>query len=209
MGGRFLIVTPTAARSTAQPANYAMTKNVGPLLPSDNQEDSPTGESLNNIPSLERRAPQIKRPHAVWLTVHKADIDQYTSIEILWQTDLNTLHLLLFRISPGPGRGQLTTEEIGPYRCLAELRQQLCVLFGERSARRICHNPNSWLPPYHLELLAAQCGTSVTSRTTTSQAPDEASENILYRDDEEALAADFNARQLGLFCPESEWDNDS
>ena len=27
-------------------------------------------------------------------------------------------------------------------------------------------------------------------------------------DDEEALAADFKARQLDLFRPESEWDND-
>lgn len=88
----------------------------------------------------------MNKPHAVWLTVHKADIDQFTSVEILWQTDLNTLHLLLFRFSRGPGRGQLTTEEIGPYHCLAELRQQLCVLFGELSARRICHNTSTWLP---------------------------------------------------------------
>jgi hypothetical protein len=103
----------------------------------------------------------MKKPHAKWITVHKADIDQYASIEILWQTDLNTLHLLLLRISRGPGRAQLTTEQIGPYRCLAELRQQLCVLFGELPARRICHNPSSWLPPYHLGLLAAPSGTTV------------------------------------------------
>jgi hypothetical protein len=114
----------------------------------------------------------MKKPRAIWMTVHTADIDQYTSIEILWQTDLNTLHLLLFRISPGHGRGQLTTEEIGPYRCLAELRQQLRVRFGELSARRICHNSSSWLPRYHLELLAAQSTTTVTSRTTESQEPE-------------------------------------
>jgi hypothetical protein len=30
----------------------------------------------------------------------------------------------------------------------------------------------------------------------------------LSHDDEEALAADFNARQLDLFRPEAEWDND-
>jgi hypothetical protein len=30
----------------------------------------------------------------------------------------------------------------------------------------------------------------------------------LSHDDEEALAADFKARQLDLFRPESEWDND-
>jgi hypothetical protein len=103
----------------------------------------------------------MKKPHAKWITVHNADIDQYTSIEILWETDPNTLHLLLFRIIRGPGRGQLTTEQIGPYRCLAELRQQLCVLFGELSARRICHNASSWLPPYHVAVLAAPPGATV------------------------------------------------
>lgn len=30
----------------------------------------------------------------------------------------------------------------------------------------------------------------------------------LFHDDEEARAADFKARQLDLFRPESEWDND-
>jgi len=30
----------------------------------------------------------------------------------------------------------------------------------------------------------------------------------LSRDDPEALAADFNARQLDLFRPEEAWDND-
>jgi hypothetical protein len=30
----------------------------------------------------------------------------------------------------------------------------------------------------------------------------------LSHDDEESLAADFKARQLDLFRPESEWDND-
>jgi len=88
----------------------------------------------------------MKKMHAQWLTVHKADIDQDTSIEILWQTAPNTLHLLLSRISRCGNRGSLTTEEIGPYHCLAELRQQLCMLFGELAARRICH-PSSWLPP--------------------------------------------------------------
>jgi hypothetical protein len=33
-------------------------------------------------------------------------------------------------------------------------------------------------------------------------------DNDLYRDAQEARAADFNARQLDLFRPESEWDND-
>jgi hypothetical protein len=90
----------------------------------------------------------MKKMHAQWLTVHKADIDQETSIEILWQTAPNTLQLLIFRISNGsPGtRPRLATEEIGPYHCLAELRQQLCMLFGDLAARRICH-PSSWLPP--------------------------------------------------------------
>ena len=90
----------------------------------------------------------MKKPHAQWLTVHKADIDQYTSIEILWQTELDTLHLLLFRISRcNGGRMQLSTETIGPYHSLAELRRELCVFFGELPSRRICHNAGSWLPP--------------------------------------------------------------
>jgi len=88
----------------------------------------------------------MRKPHAQWLTVHKADIDRDTSIEILWQTAPNTLHLLLFRFSLGTGRATLTTEELGPYRSLAELRQQLSVLFGELTARRICQHPSSWLP---------------------------------------------------------------
>jgi hypothetical protein len=41
-------------RGTGRPANYATTKNVGPLTPSDNQQDTPTGESLKDISS---RAP--------------------------------------------------------------------------------------------------------------------------------------------------------
>jgi hypothetical protein len=88
----------------------------------------------------------MKKPHAHWLTVHKAVIDQDTSIEILWETAPNTLKLLLFRINHGGSRSRLVTETIGPYRCLAELRHQLCVLFGELSARCICH-PCPWLPP--------------------------------------------------------------
>jgi hypothetical protein len=35
-----------------------------------------------------------------------------------------------------------------------------------------------------------------------------ASDEDLSRDDTEAFAADFNARQLDLFRPEAEWDND-
>ena len=35
----------------------------------------------------------------------------------------------------------------------------------------------------------------------------ESNENLSH-DDEEALAADFKARQLDLFRPEEEWDND-
>jgi hypothetical protein len=89
----------------------------------------------------------MKKPHAQWLTVHQADIDQYTSIEILWQTELNALNVLLFRINRCDSRFHLTTETIGPYHSLAELRQQLCMLFGELPARRICHNAGSWLPP--------------------------------------------------------------
>ncbi len=89
----------------------------------------------------------MKTPHAKWVTVHKGDIDQETSIEILWQTAPNTLHLLVFRISHGAAdsRPRLTTEQIGPYRSLLELRQQLCMRFGELAAHRICH-PSSWLP---------------------------------------------------------------
>lgn len=56
MGGRLLTATRTAARSTAPPANYAMTKNVGPLTPSDHPENVPTGESLDNVPSSAPRA---------------------------------------------------------------------------------------------------------------------------------------------------------
>ena len=88
----------------------------------------------------------MKKPHAQWLTLHKADIDQDTSIEILWETASNTLNLLLFRISHRGTRPRLTAEEIGPYRSLAELRHQLRILFGKPSARRICH-PCPWLPP--------------------------------------------------------------
>jgi hypothetical protein len=89
----------------------------------------------------------MKTPHAKWLTVHKSDIDSYTSIEILWQTAPNTLHLLVFRINLGgtSTRPRLITEQIGPYHCLAELRQQLCMRFGELAAQRICQ-PSSWLP---------------------------------------------------------------
>lgn len=89
----------------------------------------------------------MKKPHAQWLTLHKADIDQYTSIEILWQTEFNTLNLLVFRIDRRGSEIHLTTEEIGPYHCLAELRQKLRVVFGELPARRICHNAGSWLTP--------------------------------------------------------------
>jgi hypothetical protein len=88
----------------------------------------------------------MKNMHAQWLTVHKADIDQDTSIEILWQTAPNTLHVLIFRSSRDGTRASLTSEEIGPYHCFAGLRQQLCTLFGERAAQRIC-DPRSWLPP--------------------------------------------------------------
>jgi hypothetical protein len=105
----------------------------------------------------------MKKPHAQWLTLHKADIDQDISIEILWQTQLNTLHLLLFRIQHSGGRVHLTTETIGPYHSLAELRQQLCVLFGELPAKRICHNPSSWLSPYHQGLPTASPSATVGS----------------------------------------------
>ena len=87
----------------------------------------------------------MKTMHAQWLTVHKTDIDQDTSIEILWQTAPNTLHALIFCVGRGSSGASLTTEEIGPYHCLADLRQQLCMLFGERAAQRIC-DPSSWLP---------------------------------------------------------------
>jgi hypothetical protein len=88
----------------------------------------------------------MKKMLAQWLTVHKADIDQDTAIEILWQTAPNTLNLLIFRISRCGNRATVAAEEIGPYHCLAELRQQLCVLYGAPAAQRICH-PSSWLPP--------------------------------------------------------------
>jgi len=88
----------------------------------------------------------MKTMRVQWLTVHKTDIDHDTSIEILWQTAPNTLHVLIFRISHGSNGVSLTSEEIGPYHCLAELRQQLCMLFGERTAQRIC-DPSPWLPP--------------------------------------------------------------
>jgi hypothetical protein len=88
----------------------------------------------------------MKTMRAQWLTVHKSDIDHDTSIEILWQTAPNTLHALIFCIRRGSNGASLTSEEIGPYRCLADLRQRLCMLFGERAAQRIC-NPSSWLPP--------------------------------------------------------------
>jgi hypothetical protein len=87
----------------------------------------------------------MKNMHARWLTVHKTDIDQDTSIEILWQTAPNALHVLIFRISRDGNRASLTSEEIGPYHCLADLRQQLSMLFDEPAAQRICH-PSSWLP---------------------------------------------------------------
>ena len=88
----------------------------------------------------------MKNMHARWLTVHKSDIDQDTSIEVLWQTAPNTLHVLIFRIRHDSNRASLTREEIGPYHCLADLLQQLCILFGEPAAQRIC-DPSSWLPP--------------------------------------------------------------
>jgi hypothetical protein len=88
----------------------------------------------------------MKTMHAQWLTLHKTDIDQDTSIEILWQTAPNTLHVLILRISRDGTRASLTSEEIGPYHCLADLRQQLCMLFGEPAAQRI-GEPSSWLPP--------------------------------------------------------------
>jgi len=53
------------------------------------------------------------------------DIDQDTSIEILWQTAPNTLHVLILRISRDGNRASLASEEIGPYHCLVDLRQQL------------------------------------------------------------------------------------
>ena len=88
----------------------------------------------------------MKKPHAQWLTLHKADLDRNTSIEIIWQTVPNTLNLLLFRIKHNGTKPRLVTEEIGPYRSLVELRHQLCILFGELSAQRVCH-PCPWLPP--------------------------------------------------------------
>jgi len=88
----------------------------------------------------------MTKMHAQWLTVHKTDIDHDTSIEILWQTAPNTLNVLILRISRDGNGVSLASEEIGPYRSLAELRQQLSMLFGELSAQRIC-DPSSWLPP--------------------------------------------------------------
>ena len=88
----------------------------------------------------------MKTMHAQWLTVHKTDIDHDTSIEILWQTARNTLHVLIFRLSRDGNRANLISEEIGPYHCVADLRQQLCMLFGELAAQRI-GDPSSWLPP--------------------------------------------------------------
>jgi hypothetical protein len=88
----------------------------------------------------------MKTMHAQWLTVHKTDIDHDTSIEILWQTARNTLHVLIFRLSRDGNRANLISEEIGPYHCVADLRQQLCTLFGELAAQRI-GDPSSWLPP--------------------------------------------------------------
>jgi hypothetical protein len=88
----------------------------------------------------------MKIRHAQWVTVHKTDIDQDASIEILCQTTPNILHVLIFRVRRDGNRASLTSEEIGPYHCLAELRQQLCMLFGELAAQRIC-DPSSWLPP--------------------------------------------------------------
>lgn len=98
----------------------------------------------------------MNKTRASWLTVHKGDIDRYTSIEIIWKTNSNTLYLLMFRLSTGDGRQQLTTEETGPYHDIIELRQQIGVLFGEIAARRICRNPRSWLPPEQLELLTSR-----------------------------------------------------
>jgi len=88
----------------------------------------------------------MKTMRVQWLTVHKTDIDHDTSIEILWQTAPNTLHVLIFRISRDGIRTSLTSEEIGPYHCLTDLRQQLCTLFGEAAAQRI-GEPSPWLPP--------------------------------------------------------------
>jgi len=76
----------------------------------------------------------MTKMHAQWLTVHKTDIDHDTSIEILWQTAPNTLNVLILRISRDGNGVSLASEEIGPYRSLAELRQQLSMLFGEQSA---------------------------------------------------------------------------
>lgn len=88
----------------------------------------------------------MKKMHVQWLTVRKTEIDQDTSIEILWQTAPNTLHVLIFGISREGNSASLTSEEIGPYHCLADLRQQLCMRFGEPAAQRICVS-SSWLPP--------------------------------------------------------------
>ena len=88
----------------------------------------------------------MKIMHAQWLTVQKTDIDHDTSIEILWQTAPNTLHALILCIGRDGNKASLTSEEIGPFHCLADLRQRLCMLFGEHAAQRIC-NPSCWLPP--------------------------------------------------------------
>ncbi len=88
----------------------------------------------------------MKTIRVQWLTVHKSDIDHDTSIEILWQTAPNTLHALILCIGRDGNKASLTSEEIGPYHCLADLRQRLCMLFGEVAAQRIC-DPSSWLPP--------------------------------------------------------------
>jgi hypothetical protein len=104
----------------------------------------------------------MRTPHAQWLTVHQGDIDQYTSIEILWQTRPNTLTLLVFRIVRGHPT-HLTTEEIGPYRSLAELHRELCVLYGEPAARRICQNANSWLPATIMHEMPSAETTSISS----------------------------------------------
>ena len=112
----------------------------------------------------------MKNMHARWLTVHKTDIDQDTSIEILWQTAPNALHVLIFRISHDGNRASLTSEEIGPYHCLADLRQQLSMLFDEPAAQRICHL-NSWLPA-DIPVSRPESLRRSTSATQTDQPPE-------------------------------------
>lgn len=111
----------------------------------------------------------MKKMHAQWLTLHKTDIDHDTSIEILWQTAPNTLYVLISRINRDGNRASLTSEEIGPCHCLADLHQQLCMRFGELAAQCI-GDPCSWLPP-GIPVSRPEPLRSSTSTTQTGEPP--------------------------------------